>query len=63
MINNNNVPSLAIIEVWNNPMHRTKIREKLKSNITDHQNRNQNKGLLYIIGIFNFHIKLQIFNT
>lgn len=44
----NNVPSLEVIEVWNNPTQRAKIRKKLENNITNHQNRNQNKGLLYI---------------
>lgn len=42
-----NVPSLETIEIWNNSTQRAKMRKKLESNITNHENRNQNKGLLY----------------
>lgn len=48
----NNVSSLEIIEVWNNPTQRAKIRKKLESNITNYQNKNQNKGLLYTYNKF-----------
>lgn len=50
------MPSLAIIGVWNNPIQGAKIRKNLESNITNHQNKSQNKRLLYTCNrnFFNF---------